>query len=129
MGKLRILPTVSVFVRHICLLLAVVTTLAPVLGCRKKVPDRQSSRPSDLPAEMVENIVQTHWMRESVKVKSITYQAAPFPSKGGRVPPGVKIIPARVRVSINGEPEKDVQLYFYQNPFGAWETYGEEANR
>ena len=106
------------------LLLAFLTAVAMLPGCGRKTADRQSAKPSDLPAEMVEEIVQGHWIRESVKVKNISYNT-PFASKGGRVPPGVRVIPAKVRVSINGGPEKEILLYFYQNPFGAWETYGD----
>lgn len=115
-------PNKSLAVRQIGWLLLVITALPLLCGCGRKGSDRNSAKPSDLPAEMVESIVRKHWMRDSVKVNNITYER-PFPSQGGRVPPGVKIIPAKVRVSINGAPDTEVQLYFYQNPFGAWETY------
>src|SRR2546428_13099901 len=104
------LTPMSAFARENWFLFPLVLALALFSGCGRK-PDRESAKPADLPAGMVESIVQKHWMGQEVKVKNITYDA-PFPSKGGHVPPGVKLFPAKVRVSIGSGPEKDFVFYF-----------------
>ena len=82
------------------------------------------NQPTELPAEMTRSIIQSHWADRAVKVSDISYDS-PVPSKGGRVPAGIKLFPAKVRLTVEGRPEELVLFYFYQNAFGAWEAYTE----
>ena len=92
-------------------------------GCRGK-GGGGLSQPTELPAEMTHGIIQSHWTDRAVKVSNISYDP-PVPSKGGRVPAGIKLFPAKVRLSVEGGPEEVVLFYFSQNAFGAWEAYTE----
>ncbi|MDE3100219.1 MAG: hypothetical protein KGJ88_12175 [Verrucomicrobiota bacterium] len=95
-----------------------------LLGCHRKGGDN----PSKLAAAVTRSIIQGQWPGLAVKVSKISYES-PVLSKGGRVPAGVKLFPAKVLVSMDGGPKKQVLFYFYQNAFGAWEAYTVSAKR
>lgn len=108
----------SLFAFAKCAALLTAASLA-LLGCRGSAGKNQAAK---LPANVTQSIIEGLWTGQSVAISNISYES-PVRSQGGRVPRGIKLYPAKVRVSVGGGPEKEVLLYFYQNAFGAWDAY------